>query len=66
MGKIINGIELVSEDSRISAVLGRGGLHVTVHIRRICTSGEYFLAFQNRLQCTADQISFLFPVFLPL
>lgn len=32
----------------------------------MCTSGEDFLAFQNRIQCTADQISFLFPMLLPL
>lgn len=62
MGKIINDAEFVSEGSRLSAVLGREGLHIRAYTRRICTSGEYFLAFQNRLQCSAYQIFFLFPM----
>lgn len=66
MGKIDNDTEPVSEDSSFSAILASEGLHIRLHSRRICTSGEYFLAFQNRLQCTADQISFLFPMLHPL
>lgn len=64
MGKIIKDAKLVSEGSRLCAVLGSERLHRRAHTRRICTSGEYFLAFQNGLQCTAEQISFLFPSFL--
>lgn len=47
MGKIINDAELASDASTLSAVLVNEGLHIRVHTRRICTSAEYFLAFQN-------------------
>lgn len=50
MGNIINDSELASEDSRPSAVLGSEGWHTRVHTRRICASGEYFLACQYRPQ----------------
>lgn len=45
MGKIYNDTEPVSEDSSFSAVLASEGLHIRLHSRRICTSGEYFLVF---------------------